>query len=367
MRAWPASVAAALARGARIELALLHEEAFAAVPRPLAAAHCPPRMHHHIVDCGDLGRVARLLTRRGVGLVLSGGGARGFAHLGVIRALREARIPLDFLGGASIGAIIAAGVAMGWDDAEMQLRYRRSFVDTNPVNDYAFPLVALTRGRKVSRLLRREYGETLIEDLRHPFFCVSANLTTGKAHEHREGTVASALRATVAIPGVMPPVFRGDEILVDGAAINNLPVDVMQRHAPGLVIGCDAGADYSFSADAAAADGPPLWRFFARSRSGRQRINIFQVLMHAGMVNSVSSQAAQRALADVMLKPPLANVDLLDWRAFDRAIESGYTYACLALENFPHLPRLAPSVIEKRNVSSLAAELEKRLRALEPV
>ena len=121
------------------------------------------------------------------------------------------------------------------------------------MNDYTFPLVALTRGRKVSRLLRREYGDMLIEDLRHPFFCVSANLTTGKALEHREGAVADALRATVAIPGVMPPVFRGDEILVDGAAINNLPVDIMQRHAPGLVIGCDVGADYSFSANAAAA------------------------------------------------------------------------------------------------------------------
>ena len=363
VRAWPGSIGAALARGARIELALLHEGAFAAGAATEWLRHLPAAQHHHIVDSGDVGRVVRLLTGRGVGLVLSGGGARGFAHLGVIRALREARIPLDFLGGASIGAIIAAGVAMGWDDAEMQLRYRRSFVDTNPVNDYAFPLVALTRGRKVSRLLRREYGDTLIEDLRHPFFCVSANLTTGKALEHREGAVAYALRATVAIPGVMPPVFRGDEILVDGAAINNLPVDIMQRHAPGLVIGCDVGADYSFSANAAAADGPPLWRFFARSRSGKQRINIFQVLMHAGMVNSVSSQAAQRALADVMLKPPLANIDLLDWRAFDRAIESGYAYACQALENLPHVPRLAPAAIEKRNVSSLAAELERRLKA----
>ncbi len=89
-----------------------------------------------------------------MGLVLSGGGARGFAHLGVIRALREARVPIDFVGGSSIGAIIAAGVAIGWSDEEMRVRYRRSFVDTNPVNDYTFPFVALTRGRKVSRLLR---------------------------------------------------------------------------------------------------------------------------------------------------------------------------------------------------------------------
>src|SRR6202035_4079754 len=188
----------------------------------------PVALHHHVGDAADLGRLARLITRRGGRLVLSGGGARGFAHLGIIRALREARVPIDFVGGSSIGSIIAAGVAVGWSDDEMRLRYRRSFVDTNPVNDYTFPFVALTRGRKVSRLLQREYGDILIEDLRRPFFCVSANLSTGRALEHRDGRLADALRASVAIPGVLPPVFHGDDVLVDGATINNLPVDVMQ-------------------------------------------------------------------------------------------------------------------------------------------
>jgi NTE family protein len=352
-RPWPNSVTgAAAARGARIELA------------PGAATlwlkSLPVMQHHHIVDAADMGRVARLLTRRGVGLVLSGGGARGFAHLGIIKALREARVPLDFLGGASIGAIIAAGVAMGWSDEEMRQRYRRGFVDTNPVNDYTFPLVALTRGRKVSQLLEREYGETVIEDLRQPYFCISADLTTGRTLEHREGLVCYALRAAVAIPGVMPPVFRGDEVLIDGAAINNLPVDIMQRHAPGIVIGCDAGADYSFAANIPTGKGPPLWKFFARSRSGKRRINIFQILMHAGMINSVSSDAAQRTLADVILKPPLTNIDLLDWRAFDRAIEGGYVYASRALVSLPKLPRLTPPSPDTRAVSSLAAELERR-------
>jgi NTE family protein len=221
----------------------------------------------------------------------------------------------------------------------MRLRYRRCFVDTNPVNDYTFPLVALTRGRKVSRLLEREYGDILIEDLRRPFFCVSANLTTGRAFEHRDGPLPSALRASVAIPGVMPPVVRGNDILVDGAAINNLPVDVMQRHTPGLVIGSDVAADRAQCA---------------------KRINIFQILMYAGLVNSAASAAAQRTLADVLLKPPLANVDLLNWHAFDRAIEAGYTYARSALDEFPELPRISAIVTAKRGVSSLSAELEKR-------
>jgi NTE family protein len=128
------------------------------------------------------------------------------------------------------------------------------------------------------------------------------------------------------------------------------------------VIGCDAGADYSFAASPAARGGPPLWKYFARSRGGKRRINIFQILMHAGMVNSVSSLAAQRTLADVMLKPPLANIDLLNWHAFDRAIEAGYQYARGMLEELPDVPRLAAAIPEKQTVSSLAAELERRVR-----
>jgi NTE family protein len=340
---WPSGIAeAAIARGARVELALLHQGRIEPGCADRWLQSLPVSLHHHIVAPADLGRVARLLTRRGVGLVLSGGGARGFAHLGIIRALRESRVPLDFVGGVSIGAIIAAGVAMGWSDEEMRLRYRRSFVDTNPVNDYTFPFVALTRGRKVSRLLDRAYGDVLIEDLRVPYFCISANLTTGRALEHRTGRVAHALRASVAIPGIMPPVFHDAGVLVDGAAINNLPVDFMQSHAPGFVIGSDVGADHNF---------------------GTRRVNIFQILMHAGMVNSAASERAHRDLADVLLKPPLANVDLLNWRAFDRAIEAGYLYARSALEELPAIPRLMPAVTDAAKSNSLALELQRRLAA----
>jgi NTE family protein len=340
---WPGGVPeAAVARGARVELALLHSNGI----QPGAAAAWleifPAAQHHHVCGAADLSRVARLLTRRGIGLVLSGGGARGFAHLGIIRALREACVPIDFLGGASIGAIIAAGVAMGWSDEDMRQRYRRGFVDTNPVNDYTFPFIALTRGRKVTRLLEREYGATVIEDLPLPYFCVSANLTTRRTLEHRSGPVAQALRASVAIPGVMPPVFHAQGVLVDGAAINNLPVDIMQSHAPGMIIGCDVGADRSF---------------------GQRRVNIFQILVHAGMINSGTSAAAQRELADVLFKPPLPQVDLLNWQAFDAAIEAGYDYARSALTGLTHLPRITAPAPSSTKMTALAAELEKRLAA----
>lgn len=339
---WPNCLAQdAVARGARIEMVLLHDDSFAPGAARRWLDTLPVASHHHIVDRNDLGRLARLVTRRGVGLVLSGGGARGFAHLGVIQALREARIPIDYVGGASIGSIVAAGIAMDWSDAEMRQRYRRSFVDTNPVNDYTFPWVALTRGRKVSRLLEREYGDVLIEDLRLPFFCISANLTSGRAFEHRQGRLSHALRASVAIPGIMPPTVLGTDVLVDGAAINNLPVDVMQRHAPGFVIGSDVGID--------------------RAHGMRPQLNIFQILMYAGLVSSAAGASAQRKLADVLLQPPLANVDLLNWQAFDRAIEAGYGYTRRMLEDLHDLPRIAAAPVVQSGPNSLTAELERRI------
>jgi NTE family protein len=364
-RPWPADVAESATRGGkRVELALLHGGTF----QPGAArnwlAATPAIAHHHVVDAGDIGRIARLLSHRGVGLVLSGGGARGFAHLGVIRALREAAVPIDFVGGASIGSIIAAGAALGWSDAEMHSRYRRSFVATNPVNDYTFPFVALTRGRKVSRLLDREFGDVAIEDLRLPFFCVSANLTTGRIVEHRSGGLARALRASVAIPGVLPPVFREDQVLVDGAAINNLPVDVMKHHDPGYVIGSDVGADRPFIADYATEDQPPLWRYFVRQRGKTPSINIFQILMRAGMVGGASHAAIQRELADTIFKPRMDDIDLLNWHAFETAIEAGYRHARDRLEELPGVPRIRPQAVETAGgTSSLLAAIERRLRA----
>ncbi|HZO23505.1 MAG TPA: patatin-like phospholipase family protein [Steroidobacteraceae bacterium] len=302
-----------------------------------------PCRHHHVSSQADVARLARTLTGRAVGLVLSGGGARGFAHIGVMRALREARIPVDGIGATSIGAIIGAGWAAGWDYAEMVQRIRRSFVDTNPTRDYTLPLVSLLSGRKVCRLLRREFGETNIEDLPLPFYCVSTNLTSGQAAVHRQGPVWLWSRASVAIPGVLPPVIADRQVYVDGATISNLPVDIMRELLDGPVIAVDAGADRAFATDLELTEMPPLWGLPTWRQLRRSRINIMQILWRAGMVNSAATTIGQRELADLLLKPPTDSINLLDWKAFERAIEIGYRHASEALEKRDWLERrLAP-------------------------
>ncbi len=182
-------------------------------------------------------RLARLASGHGVGLVLSGGGARGFAHLGALRALRESGVPVDAVGGCSMGATVAGGIALDLDDAELIALAEKQF---HRLLDYTVPVVALLKGQRISKNIDDNFGAFDIEDLWLPFYCVSTNLTTSRLHVHRRGSCAVAIRASVAIPGVLPPVpFEGD-LLVDGGVLNNLPVQVMRTDSTiGTVIAVD--------------------------------------------------------------------------------------------------------------------------------
>jgi len=316
----------------RAELLLLHETGIASGAAARWQASLPGIRHHHVRGAADFERVVRLLTGRAVGLVLSGSGARGFAHLGVVRALREHGVPIDLVGGTSMGGILAAGVAKDWDDAELVERFRRCFVDTNPLSDFTLPLVSLVSGRKVGMLLRRELGDIDIEDLPLPFFCVSSNLTTGRIAVHQRGPLWRWLRASVAIPGVLPPVFQGGEVFVDGGAMNNLPVDVMRASGRGAVIGVDCGMDRAFTTDVESTETPSVWKLFG-GRSKRRRPNILQILWRAGMVNSATATSERRSQSDLLITPALESLDLLDWKGFRRAIDIGYRDACERLAN----------------------------------
>jgi len=303
--------------------------------------------HHHVTSKADIPRVARMLTGHGVGLVLSGGGARGFAHIGIVKALREAGIPINLVGGTSMGAILGAGVAQRWSVEELTERFRQSFVDAKPLRDYTLPFVSLVSGHKVTRLLQHAFGDVTIEDLPLEFFCVSTNLTTGHSEVHRRGELWLWLRASIAIPGVLPPVVHKGEILVDGGTMNNLPVDAMRELGRGPVIGSDVGADRAFTTDLDEVDVPLPWQLMRWLREKRHRPNIFQILWRAGMVNSNAMTAAHREKTDLLLQPPLAQIDMLNWRGFDRAIAAGYEYAVRRLEQ---LPRDSPLV--KSSISS---------------
>jgi len=289
----------------------------------------PGAQHHHLRHDRDIERVARLLTGRSIGLVLSGGGARGFAHIGVVRALREAGMRIDCVGGTSIGAIIGAGVAADWTDEEMFDNYRRAFVLGRPLKDYTFPFIALVAGRRVARLLREAFGPRDIADLALPYFCVTSNLTAGRAEAHRSGPLWFWLRASCAIPGILPPVFHRGQVYVDGAVINNLPADIMHAQGVGEIVAVDIGADDVLHAEVEEFASPPWWRLAWQRLilRRRQRPGILSILLRSGMVNAEAASLERRAQTSLLLDPPLQDIELLEWKAYERAIAAGYDYA----------------------------------------
>jgi NTE family protein len=287
----------------------------------------------------DFAHLGRLLTGRAVGLVLSGGAARGLAHIGVIRALHQSGVPIDMIGAASMGSIVAAGLALGWDDGELSHRLRHAFTDSNPVTDYTLPLLSLVKGREVTRRLRENFGEARIENLWRLYYCTSSNLTTGRAKTHRSGLLWRAVRASVAIPGILPPVIDGEEVLVDGGVMNNFPVDVMRELRRGPIIGVDVATKAAPMLTAAnVGDGSLAWWI----RSGFRRPAIVNLLMRAGTVSSEAQANSYRQQVDLLLDPPIESIDLMDWHAFDRAVEAGYrsTMEALARPDVPALGRV---------------------------
>lgn len=302
-----------------VDLVMIHEGLTSSTVREWADAVEANRIFHWRSDA-DLGRLARVIAGKSIGLVLSGGGARAYAHIGAVRAIRERGLPIDFVGGASMGGVVAACVAMGWGDEEIDARIRDGFVSSNPLGDYVLPVVALTRGRRVEARLEKHFGEALIEELRTPFYCASSELVSGAAKVHRTGLLRTALRASVALPGILPPVIDDGELLVDGAVIDNFPTNVMAIMHRGITIGIDVAEEGTISADD--FRNPPGFFKWAGQHGLRSAPPIISLLMRAATARRQIASTAHPA--DIMIAPIIPGVELRDWKKYDNAVAAGY-------------------------------------------
>lgn len=269
----------------------------------------------------DYRHLARTCAGRSIGLVLSGGGSRAYAHVGAVQAFLDAGIRFDFYGGASMGGIIAAGMALEWTGAELETRVRQAFVDSSPLNDWTLPVISMTKGKKVDRRLQHHFGEVEIEDLARPFFCVSSNLKDGSTVIHRTGKLRDALRASIAIPGLLPPVVKGDDVLVDGAVFTNFPANEMRAMHRGLNVGCDVTRNIGLDPQDF-VDPPGFFSWVARHGLGDPP-PIASLLMRTATVGTLEQHEATRDAVDALILPDL-DIDLREWRKFDEAIEAGY-------------------------------------------
>lgn len=310
----------------KVSLALLHPSG---TQLPTGTqAWLEPRVlasHHHLRrgDPAHMERLARLLAGTGTSLVLGGGGARGFSQLGVLEVLEEQGAPIDMLGGTSIGSIMALGPAMGWTAAEHRTRaldaFRRLF-------DYTLPLTSILRGERISSKLQAIIGDVDIADLWIPYFCVSTNLTHAKAVYHDRGSLVTAIRASIAIPGVLPPVPLEGDLLVDGGVLDNVPVEEMRRRNPtGTVIAIDvapvdgptAGRDYGLSVSG--------FRTLFRRNSQSRPPNLLSTMVRSGILASVRDRArvVKEGIADLYLDVAVDGGGSLDFSTAEQIADAG--------------------------------------------
>jgi NTE family protein/lysophospholipid hydrolase len=319
---------------ARTDLVLLHA---AHVRRPTGTAAWLARRqahsHYHIRlnDSEHAQRLARRLTGNAIGLVLSGGGARGFAHLGALRALEEFGIPVDRIGGTSMGSLIGAGFAMGRDYTQM-FKLARQFSSPKQLFDYTLPFASLMASRKVTGVLTELFGDLRIEDLWQPYFCVSSNLSRAEPVVHQTGLLWKGVRASIAIPGFFTPILHEGDLLVDGGAMNNFPVDIMDELCGGgTVIGVnvsppkDMAETYSFGSSISG------WRLlWNRINPLSERVSVPSLganLMRTLELNSVYKVKTEQTLADVIISPDVKSYSLMDYPAYEAISELGYQEA----------------------------------------
>ena len=298
----------------------------------------------------DMARLARLLSRNAIGLVFGGGGARGFAHLGVWRELRARGVEIDCVGGTSIGSAMAALIAAD-PEVERAIDIARSAFRGNPTGDYnLLPLMSLIKGRRVRAAIGRALdalvgGPVDIEDLWKGFFCIASNYSQGQEQRLASGDLGRALQASMAIPGALPPVIRDGELLCDGGTFNNFPADVMREmRGVGRVIGVDLGVRNPRRLDF--DEVPGSWALLAdrlrpRSRRRYRLPSLISYLLNITILYSISRQDEARRLTDLYFNPPLYKVGLLQWERFDAIVRQGEQHAKEVLDKLSPVQKAA--------------------------
>lgn len=278
----------------------------------------------------DFQRVARFLLNREVGLVLSGGGARGFAHVGCIRAMQELGIPIDMIGGVSMGSLVSAAYAYDADQFEHKIATIKSQLK-GALFDFTAPMVSFARGRRFDRRLQKWFQDVKIEDLWLPYFCVSSNLTEAGLVVLESDSLWWAVRASGTLPGLNSPMIRNNCLLFDGCLLDNLPMDVMRdRLGSADVIAVDVVPPHDLKVDVSELQSPSgwwlLWKKLNPFASKIDMPSIVSIMHRAAEVGSVygRQRLIDEQLADLYLQPPLDQIQIADFRMVEEAANVGY-------------------------------------------
>lgn len=296
----------------------------------------PVFLHHHVALTGgdaDIARLGRFLAGRAVGLVLSGGGAFGVAHVGVYRAMSEIGLPVDIVGGTSVGSAMGGAIALGVPAEEIGPRVEQIFVRSGAMRKITVPKFAFLDHKVLDAALLEHYGAEPIEDLWMPYYAVAADLSAMDKTVITRGPLWEAIRASSAIPGVLPPFFARDgRMLVDGGCIDNMPFRTMHglKSGPNVVVNVQKATEKTVHVDYANLPG--------RGQLLRQTINPFakapprvpgviSTVMRSLLVGQ-SEMLSDLNETDLMIRPPgLKGAGFLAWGQHKLFYEMAYKHA----------------------------------------
>lgn len=324
----------------------------AAAEDPAAEPACclPYRRIHHILcpredgHCmKDFERLARFLRGERFGLVLGGGGARGFAHIGVIQALEEENIPIDCIGGTSMGAFVGAVYARHLNFLELYTEVRRfAYRCASRVSfllDLTFPYISLFSGRIFDSAIRALFGSARIQNLWVEFYCVTTDLLGREESVHFSGPVWRWVRASMSICGYLPPCVIGGRYYVDGAYVNNVPVDVMKGLGVRTVIAVDVADESDRPLDCYDSSSG-LVLLFRRFFTGRRYLSLRDLQYRLAFL---STEQKLRALSrdSLLIRPCLDGHKTSDFTNFDEIVACGYKAAKEAVQRWVAEGKLA--------------------------
>jgi NTE family protein len=297
--------------------------------------HRQPAMHHHVAigNTEDMERLWRFLAGEALGFVACGGGAYCSAHIGVYRAFREAGITFDLLGGTSGGAAMAAAFAQDLDPRAIDAGVHRMFIEGRALSRYTLPKYGLLDHTHFDAHLEREYGTVRIEDLWKPYFAVSADLSNYETEVHLRGHLWRAIRASAAIPGLLPPLYTDDgRMLVDGSVISNVPVETMHslKRGPNIVVSFQAGEGQKFSVDYSTLPRRRelVWRALNpfTSHALPAAPSAATVLVRSLMANRGHFERHLQADDWLLVPPTPAEMGALDWRRHSEIMDAAYQH-----------------------------------------
>ena len=263
--------------------------------------------HYHYIDTSDLKRISRILTGNGISLVLSGGGARGMAHMGFYKYALENKFEFDLVVGTSSGSLVGAGIALGWSFDEI-VQNMSMMAKINPLFNLHIPKTSIFKDKALRQTSAKWFSDLNIEDTRIPYRNISVDVEHSKESVNSRGPIEASVRASGALPGIFPPVKMGDTLHVDGGVMNNLPTDQTKGLGISKIIGIDIGANASPES----------------SEQEQKDPSIFSLITLVATLGDSAGADLHRKQCDVLLVPEVSEIKIFDFKLYEKAISIGY-------------------------------------------